>query len=237
MGCVKCHIGCAGWSLPKELRDSTLSYLERYAQLFNCVEINSSFYRHHQAKTYARWASCVPDNFRFSVKVPKKITHEAEDIAVTAARFLDEIKELGNKLGPLLMQFPPKRAFDAASAERIFSIFREKFRGEIVCEPRHPAWFQAAASEFLQARAISLVGAHPQSIVGAPEIFDDASIRYFRLHGAPRIYYSDYSLDFLDRFKKLPALRSRDTWVIFDNTALGCAPRNALALARSDASY
>ncbi len=74
------RIGCAGWSIRSN--QSTLfgeggSQLARYATCFDCVEINSSFYRSHQRKTYARWAAEVPDDFRFSVKLPKSITHQA----------------------------------------------------------------------------------------------------------------------------------------------------------------
>ena len=72
-------VGCAGWSLPLPMwpefpADGT--HLQRYAARFNAVEINSSFYRPHQTATYARWAASVPDYFRFSVKLPKTITHQ-----------------------------------------------------------------------------------------------------------------------------------------------------------------
>ena len=120
MNSTVCRIGCAGWNLPKYLRDPSLSYLERYAQLFNCVEINSSFYRHHRPKTYARWADAVPEDFRFSVKAPKAITHSAEVVKVTIDRFLNEIRELGDKLGPLLIKFPPRAAFKSSVASELY---------------------------------------------------------------------------------------------------------------------
>src|SRR5882757_510271 len=71
-------IGCAGWSIPTHLADrfpATGTHLERYASRFNAVEINSSFYRPHQTKTYSRWADSTPADFRFSVKLPQEITH------------------------------------------------------------------------------------------------------------------------------------------------------------------
>jgi uncharacterized protein YecE (DUF72 family) len=72
------RIGCAGWSLRAEqaaLAPSDGSHLERYARVFDAVEINSSFYRPHRPQTYARWAESVPADFRFAVKMPKAISH------------------------------------------------------------------------------------------------------------------------------------------------------------------
>jgi len=211
------------------LRDPSLSYLERYAQLFNCVEINSSFYRHHRPKTYARWADAVPEDFRFSVKAPKAITHSAEVVKVTIDRFLNEIRELGDKLGPLLIQFPPKAAFNKSVASELFLSFREKYNGEIVCEPRHATWFELEAYELLKSFSISLVVADPKPVPGAPEVLEQES-SYYRLHGAPRIYYSEYTEEFLRQFKRNEALKRGGAWVIFDNTALGYAYQNALSL-------
>jgi uncharacterized protein YecE (DUF72 family) len=229
MNATVCRIGCAGWNLPKDLRDPSLSYLERYAQLFNCVEINSSFYRHHQPRTYARWAEAVPKDFLFSVKAPRTLTHTAEADPAIVDRFLNEIREMGDKLGPILIQLPPKAAFKRAAAGELFLNFREKFNGEIVCEPRHATWFEPEAHELLKAYSISLVAADPKPVSSAPGVLEFES-RYYRLHGAPRIYYSEYTEEFLNRFKKSGALNRAGTWVIFDNTALGHAYQNALAM-------
>src|SRR4051812_3704858 len=74
------HLGTAGWNIRREQahRFATAgTHLERYASLFNAVEINSCFYRPHRLATYERWATSVPEYFRFSVKLPKVITHQA----------------------------------------------------------------------------------------------------------------------------------------------------------------
>jgi uncharacterized protein YecE (DUF72 family) len=71
------RIGTAGWSVPSRYSGTIPaggSHLERYARRLNAAEINSSFHRPHQRKTYERWACCTPANFRFSVKVPKTMT-------------------------------------------------------------------------------------------------------------------------------------------------------------------
>lgn len=102
------------------------SGLERYAAVFNGVEINSTFYRHHQKKTFVRWASAVPAHFLFAVKIPREITHEARlrNIGPLFDVFVDEISVLEGKLGPLLCQMPPSLRFDAAEAEEAFSAIR-----------------------------------------------------------------------------------------------------------------
>src|SRR4051794_14468863 len=109
------RIGTAGWKVPSLYLDQVRpggSHLERYARRLNAVEINSSFYRPHRRTTYQRWAQCVPDDFRFSVKVPKAITHEADltDCGALLDRFVEEVMGLGDKLGVLLVQLPPKSA-------------------------------------------------------------------------------------------------------------------------------
>src|SRR4051794_8840359 len=111
------RVGVAGWSIAKEHAgrfDPEGSHLARYAGRLPAVEINSSFYRPHRPSTYARWATETPDDFAFSVKVPREITHkrrlvESDDLL---ARFLDETAALGTKRGPLLVQLPPSLAFD-----------------------------------------------------------------------------------------------------------------------------
>ena len=71
-------IGTAGWSIPRAAGhrcDSDGTHLQRYARVFGCAEINSSFHRPHGATTYARWAASTPARFQFAVKLPKDITH------------------------------------------------------------------------------------------------------------------------------------------------------------------
>src|SRR5437762_13362528 len=111
------RIGIAGWAIRREhsARFAHVgTHLQRYATLFNCVEINSCFYRSHRVATYERWASSVPEDFRFAVKLPKAITHEARLIDVSAAleQFLNETSGLGTKRGPILVQLPPSLAFE-----------------------------------------------------------------------------------------------------------------------------
>jgi uncharacterized protein YecE (DUF72 family) len=92
--------------------------LERYATRFSAAEINSTFHRSHKPQTLTRWAASVPDDFRFAAKLPKKISHELRLVGTddVLCSFLEEIRSLGTKLGPLLLQLPPSLAYERASA-------------------------------------------------------------------------------------------------------------------------
>src|SRR5688572_16969084 len=124
-------VGTASWALPRDEQPNFASegtHLVRYASRFNAVEINSSFYRPHRTKTYERWASSVPEEFRFSVKVPKAITHERRlrESEVLLDAFLAEAGGLGAKLGCLLVQLPPSFVFDHDDIASFFNALRER---------------------------------------------------------------------------------------------------------------
>lgn len=232
------HIGTAGWSLPKEHRHwfaDGASVLARYAMRLNAVEINSSFYRPHRAATYARWAAAVPEGFRFAMKLPRAITHERRlvDADALVAEFLEEAGALGISLGPLLVQLPPSLKFDARIARTFFADMRARFDGAVVCEPRHASWFADSAEQILADARIGIVAADPARVPSAEKPSGDRDIAYFRWHGSPRMYYSNYKPE---RLTALAAQlrRSRksgaDVWCIFDNTAAGAATANALEI-------
>lgn len=231
------RVGIAGWSIPSGHRhafDQGGSALERYASRFDCVEVNSSFYRPHQRKTYERWAATVPSGFRFSVKAPRTITHDhaLRGVALALDRFVGECSGLRGKLGAILVQLPGSQAFDARVASTFFAMLRRRLPRSvhIVCEPRHGSWFTARASAILERHGINRVGADPSPVAadGAPSNF--GSCRYWRLHGSPRIYYSRYGDEALARLAAQVASVPRrvPAWVIFDNTAHGHAIPNAL---------
>lgn len=230
-------IGTAGWSLPREhwpafAADGT--HLQRYASRLAVVEINSSFYRPHRPATYAKWAGSVPDGFRFSVKVPKQITHERRlvDCGEALERFLHECSHLGEALGCLLLQLPPSLAFDATTAGAFIETLRTLYSGPLAIEPRHRSWVDAEA--LLVQAAISRVAADPAPFPEASEPGGWPGFRYYRLHGSPRIYHSAYGEDWLDALAdRITAQANGATcWCVFDNTASGAATANALSLRR-----
>jgi uncharacterized protein YecE (DUF72 family) len=208
------------------------SQLERYAARLDAVEINSTFYRPHRPQTYDRWVAATPDGFRFAVKAPKAITHERRlaDCESLVQAFLDQVQLLGDRLGPILVQLPPSLAFDPGVAERFFGDLRGRFSGPVACEPRHSSWFEPAADHLLAAHQVARVAADPARDPRAAAPGGWRDFAYVRLHGSPRIYYSAYGPDRLAALARTLDPECPETWVIFDNTALGAAAEDALAL-------
>lgn len=232
------RVGCAGWNIPQQVAahfSSGGSHLERYSQSFNCCEINSSFYRPHKKETWERWARSVPTGFRFSVKAPRTITHEAKlnCSSEVLSAFLKQIEFLREKLGPVLIQLPPSLEFDHTRSRMFLSMLRRCFSGDVVWEPRHASWFEGESDNLLKEFSIARVAADPACVLASAWPGGLASLAYFRLHGSPRRYFSAYSSDSLNMIvTQMASLDARTRiWCIFDNTALGAATRNALELA------
>ena len=236
--CLSVNLGCAGWTIRREHSaqfSGAGSHLERYATLFNSVEINSCFYRPHRFSTYERWAASVPQNFRFSVKLPKLISHEARllDVELALERFLTETSGLGPKRGPVLVQLPPSFAFDSRVADSFFTELRSRFEGDVVFEPRHETWFTDEVESMLRDHKIARVAADPACVPAAAEFGGYDRLVYLRLHGSPRIYYSAYSPKMLADVARVLEDKSAQgisTWCIFDNPALGAATADALTV-------
>lgn len=229
-------VGCAGWSLPRALWPefpAAGTHLQRYAARLNAVEINSSFYRPHQEATYARWAASVPDNFRFSVKLPKTITHQQRlvDCAGLLDTFLGQVNGLGERLGCLLVQLPPSLAFEAGTVTDFLRALRERHGGPVALEPRHASWFSAPANPLLDAWQVGRVLADPVVHEAGRIPGGFAGLVYVRLHGSPRMYYSAYDRAVLDALiirLELAARSGANVWCLFDNTAEGAAVADAL---------
>ena len=113
--------------------------------MFSAVEINSTFYRPHRAETFARWAAIVPGTFRFSIKIPRTITHEQGLVASAPIldAFLESVAPLGSRLGCVLVQLPPSLAFDARVARNFLTLLRNRFDRGIALEPRHESWIES----------------------------------------------------------------------------------------------
>ena len=229
------RVGCAGWSIPKEHADrlpAVGTHLARYAGRFPAVEINSSFYRPHRPTTYARWANSVPADFLFSVKVPKVATHERRlvDTGDVLDEFLAEATQLGDKLGPLLVQLPPSLSFSADAAESFFASLRDRFDGDAAVEPRHASWFTPDAERLVTRYRVARVAADPAVVPAAAEPGGWDGLVYYRLHGSPKVYYSAYRDEYLETLATTltRAAKSAAVWCTFDNTAAFAATANAL---------
>jgi uncharacterized protein YecE (DUF72 family) len=230
------HIGTAGWTIPRAVSQAFPQEgtgLQRYAARFDVVEINSTFYRPHRASTFERWAQTTPESFRFALKAPRAVTHEAKLAGGEAEldRFLTDGRLLGAKFAVVLVQLPPSLAFDAAVAGAFLTRLRDLAPElKLACEPRHASWFEPEPDDLLARLHIARVAADPARHPKAAEPGGWRGFAYHRLHGSPRMYYSSYAdgrLEVLaDRLRAGPA----EAWCIFDNTTSGAAAADALRL-------
>lgn len=235
---MRWRIGTAGWSIASQYADRFPDAgfaLERYAHRFSCVEVNSSFYRSHRAATWTRWAAIVPEAFRFAVKVPRTITHERRlrDCGHLIARLVEETAGLGAKLGVLLVQLPPNLAFHANEAEDFFGTLAASTPARIVCEPRHPSWFEGDCERMLAALGVARAAADPARVAAAGLPGGWRGLSYWRLHGSPVMYRSPYGAERIGAYAALIDEHNgtEPPWCIFDNTAAMAAMGDAFELA------
>ncbi len=232
-------IGTAGWSIPRAIAaefPAEGTALERYAARFDAVEINSSFHRPHRLSTWERWRDSVPSNFRFSVKLPKTVTHQAKlaNCGALLEEFVAQAAVMGDKLSVLLVQLPPKLELDPAIASAFFRDLSARCPAALVCEPRNATWFTDQAEALLRELRVARVAADPAICEAAARPGGWRGLAYWRLHGSPVVYRSSY----LDRIEKYAAEltsspEATERWCIFDNTASSAGAGDALALARA----
>jgi uncharacterized protein YecE (DUF72 family) len=230
------RIGTAGWTIPRAVADrfpAEGSGIERYASIFSCAEINSSFHRSHRESTWARWAESVPEGFAFSAKLPKEITHKRRllDCEALVAAAIAEMRPLGPRLYALLVQLPPSLIFDAAVADAFFVTLRNVWDGGLACEPRHASWFESEAEALLVRHRIARVAADPPPIEAAALPGGWPGLIYYRLHGSPAKYRSSYDDGRIEPLAaQMAAAGAAPAWCIFDNTASSAATADALKL-------
>jgi uncharacterized protein YecE (DUF72 family) len=235
------YIGTSGWSISKHLAPGSrpgASSLERYAEYFNAVEINSTFYRLPRRTTVERWRDASPDGFRFAVKVPRSITHEARLVGVDdeVSAFCELCAGFESKLGPVLLQLPPSFALDVSVLSRFLQHFTRVSKAQLVLEPRHPTWFVPTVERLLAEHGVARVAADPACCAAAALPFAGRRGVYFRWHGSPRRYFSAYLPEAITALAAglIDARRTggprSETFCFFDNTALGAAAVNAISL-------
>src|ERR1043165_3815507 len=170
------YLGCPGWGVktwvgrlfPTSTRPT--EFLERYARVFNTVEGNTTFYALPPADTVERWRDQVPDDFRFCFTFPREISHDKllVDCAAEVATFLDRVAPLGDKLGTLFLQLPPR--FDPGQLPRLGSFLDPLPAGPAYAvELRHEAFFQPGPEEadvlaLLRDRGVDLVTMDPRGV-------------------------------------------------------------------------
>jgi uncharacterized protein YecE (DUF72 family) len=234
----KLFIGTAGWQLPRQSQADfplTGPHLERYAARFNAVEINSTFYRLPRASTVERWAASVPKDMRFSIKMPKRITHvlQLHRASTELNEFATIVEAFGTKAGPVLTQLPPKLEYTDIAEDFLHQLHEMGFR-QVALEPRHVTWFTPEVNALLERLHIARVAADPERAVGGDRPGGSKELVYYRWHGSPRIYWSSYSAEDITQLAQRVHSPGRgERWVIFDNTAQGAATANALSLMKN----
>jgi uncharacterized protein YecE (DUF72 family) len=234
---VQIHIGCSGWfywhwrGIFYPDTKQTDSWFKHYTATFNTVELNAPFYSWPKLSTVKNWRRAAPENFRYSVKVNRLITHEKR---LVHTRMLVEefcrIEEiLGEKLGCFLFQFPPSYRY---TPSRLASITRQldpRYRNAV--EFRHKSWWRESVYHRFRERGLIFC------TVSAPRLPDElvrtSDVIYARLHGRSRWYRHDYSDDELREWAgKIAARGAAEAWIYFDNDREGFAIKNAQALSR-----
>lgn len=226
------RIGCSGWSYqhwrgdfyPEGLPQG--QWLEHYCRSFDTVELNASFYRLPAAKTVEGWRERTPAGFIFAVKVSRLITHvhRLEDSGDLLAHFLERMRGLGDRLGPLLHQTPPSLERDDALLTRYLDLLPRDLVHAF--EFRHEGWWDDEVLSLLGDRGATFV-IYNMGTVTTPVVATAPDV-YVRFHGPGAAYGSGYTDDhlreWLGRLRGLDAARA---WVYFNNDVGGHAPRNA----------
>jgi uncharacterized protein YecE (DUF72 family) len=234
------RVGTSGWQYrswrgplyPPGLPQS--GWLDHYAERFAAVEVNASFYRLPEAGTFARWAAHVPEDFTMAVKASRYLTHlrRLRDPAEPVARLVERARELGGRLGPILVQLPPTLRADAQLLDEALGAFPPDLR--VTVEVRHPSWFADPVREVLTRRRAALCLTDTRNRRGP--VWRTADWAYLRLHwgrATPEPCYGPRALaSWAERLAEGWG-EDADAYVFLNNDPNGCAVRDAALIARA----
>lgn len=233
------HIGTSGWSYdhwkgpfyPDDIKgDNMLSY---YCEHFKSVEINNSFYHLPQAKTLKHWRDMSPDNFLFSVKASRYITHmkKLNDPKQSVHDLLERVSVLKEKLGPILFQLPPRWRYNHDRLNHFLEGLSDEFR--YAFEFRDPSWLEPEVYHLLSKHNAAFCIYELDGFISPREV--TADFVYTRLHGPGGPYQGDYDnrtlAGWAGAFHSW-AKQGKDIYCYFDNDEAGYAARNAESLVR-----
>ena len=234
------RIGCSGWSYKDwdgifyPQGTAAKDYLSFYSKVFNCVEVDSSFYRIPSQLMVSQWRSNTPAGFVFSPKLPKKITHEKKlkDSESTIVYFYSVMNKLKDKLGPIAIQLPPsvKLGTHHEAMKEFLSLLSPKFRHAI--EFRHRSWFTSDVYSLLRKNNVAMIWTLNQYVESPPEV--TADFVYLRMVGDREIMeftgvQKDRSED-MTRWAgavKDNAEKFESGYVFFNNHFAGFSPESA----------
>jgi uncharacterized protein YecE (DUF72 family) len=234
------RVGCSGWNYGdwrgRLYREGlgTGRWLARYAEVFDTVEVNATFYRLPSRDAVARWVEQTPEDFCFAVKASRYLTHirRLRDMEQGVERFYERIEPMveAGKLGPVLWQLPENfRRDDDVLAEAL----RRLPAGRHCFEFRHQSWFARDVYELLRERGVALViGDHPKRPFQTHERTADWTfVRFHHGHRGRRGNYSRTELEeWARRLRRW--LRESEVYAYFNNDWQGFAVENAKTLRR-----
>ena len=234
MGEINWKIGCSGFhykewkgifypaSIPQK------DWFKFYAEKFNTIELNVTFYRFPVLKSLENWYHISPPNFSFAVKVPRLITHYKK--FSDCSRLIDDFynlvsKGLKEKLGPVLFQLPPQFNYTKERLDKIAVSVYKEFKN--VIEFRDSTWWKPTVFKKLKKENLIFCGIDYPGLPNEPVITNKTV--YYRFHGKPRLYYSAYKGNELKNVADLISANRKTTevFIFFNNTATAAAIKNA----------
>jgi uncharacterized protein YecE (DUF72 family) len=237
------RVGCSGWNYDHwregifyPARCPASRWLSFYAEHFDTVEVNSTFYRLPRRDAVARWVEQTPPNFLFAVKVSRYLTHvkRLREIDVHLPLLLERISPLADagRLGPLLWQLPPTFVRDDDRLAQALAVFPPDLRHAV--EFRHESWFAPRPLELLANHDVALVVGDRPGAAGPEHPEPTADFAFVRFHHGRRGRRGNYSdAELADWARTLRTWAKRgDVWAYFNNDWEGFAPRNAVTLRR-----
>ena len=213
--------------------------LQYYASLFNSLEVNSIFYKLPRNSTVVNWAESVPDNFRFTFKVSKTITHvKGLQFSVKDVNdFIDTVENIGDKKGCLLAQFPPSLQIEKLDQlQRLLETLGEATYNsdwKLAIEFRDSSWYEREVYELLEEYNASMVIQDiPKSATPLNHVRGD--FVYLRFHGPEPRYRGDYSDEFLKQYARNinKWINEKKTVYAYFNNTVGAAVKNLQTLNR-----
>lgn len=233
----KNYIGCSGYSVgfwkgifyPEDLPSK--EYLNFYSKNLSAVEINSTFYRKPRPATLQKWVDETDEDFKFFIKMPKKISHlkKLENTTIETFEFCEYISShLQNKLAGFLFQLPPSFHFTEENLQKVLDTVDDHFLN--VIEFRHQSWWNSEVRAKLKSKNIVFSGVSIPKDIPDDFITNNNDFCYYRLHGVPQMFKSEYSNNQLEALAQNIEIFKGTTYVFFNNTFGTAAIKNALRL-------